>query len=487
MFLPCSIQIEPEDTADLLTTQVLTSTTSILPIQQDALNLRQSELQKLETQLAVSARRLADCEALVFQQRIEFEEENSSKRAKIEELQGRLSIMTGKCLNAAGEAESARMNALEVDNVKSKAELLECRSRISELEAQLALQQSEHVNVQDRLRICQQENNTLLTQIDNSDVLGENYGNADLGAPSEDFQMAIDQQRTLLKSLQDTLEHKEVNLAVAKAGLEAKDVALAALEARLVDRDASLQAKDKGYNTLKSRADLYGELRHKVHHFRPDLDVREFRELDLEAIFARDEELAADVTWDLDNCFIYQGIIEANAVNITVLSFDTEAGVRSVLVKVPVHEKHNITELLACLRSKGAEYAAFLAVPSESSGAITSRRIMCLNDVESFVQTCQTPNSRAFFSPYEHWEDFFTRYARFFQSQGETHRKRARGEMRAFGKRRQTHIDPEDNSMMDTPEEPRQASSIDAQEGSAVSRVPPMNLQDTPNDDDEEL
>jgi hypothetical protein len=383
-----------ENLLDLLLSQP--STAQVDTVQQEGLRARNDELDRLRKELVASQKKIEDCEAMSIQQFSLFESQIASKTSKVDDLERQLAECQKN--NAAIPEESDTHETQYTRELKAASEKL--RAKVSAREEHIARLLSEKEAIvqensllQHQLSASEEENEALLAQIDSSDVLGAEHENSSLGAPPcED---------NAFQNLRQTVDLKEAHIKTLKESLEAKIIIIENLQARAKQADITISA-------LETTAVAVRKNRHIILEYDILSKVKHVRELDVEKIL----HLGAQEQWHSDIATILRSVpMPPQFIHVTILHMDADAGIRSVMAKVPIDKEFTIVALLDCLRKLDRNHGLYLTWPDTTKSSLMSRVLTHQpNDAAGFVEVCQQPDARVFFGHYEHFQRFFEKY-----------------------------------------------------------------------------
>jgi hypothetical protein len=453
------------------------------PTPQDFIPLHKIELERLRRELAESLKKSACSEAQALKQFSLFQTELASKISRISELEQRLKALDKfepPNVQFNNDDKTHRIKELETQNRLLKQDNSLQKEQMIRIENEKQAATKMNDSLQQKLNACEEERADLLIQIDDSDVLGEDYDNSNLGAPPNEEQerllelrKAMDEKETLVETLRQELKAKddiyfilqgEMNttctaLSSLQRSLELTNATIGELRAAIEDKDATLKTllaeaktKDIDLKTLQTRTDNavgrcfeFGSIRHRTLLYDTFHKEDSVRELDLNKIFP---QIDLEKQWQLDVATIMDDFIESpGCIHVTLLKVDE--GVRSAFVNVPIEGLYTVKRVLDRLRRKERDHqrdhGLFLTLPDITTSSLISLVLTHLpDDAKDFVQVCQQKDARVFFGLYDDFASFFDRYKKVYtQRRTSTSGKRTGGVLENPGKRFVSRISEE--------------------------------------------
>jgi capsule polysaccharide export protein KpsE/RkpR len=427
-------------------------------VQQERFRERNDEFDRLRIELAASHKKIFDCEAMSVQQLSLFEAEISRKTGRVEDLEQQLA----EC-QRHNDATAKGPNIQDTQHVRGLEALREqLQTRIStqqgnivRLLAEKEATMQENTLLQRQLSASAEENESLLAQIDSSDVFGADYGNSSLGAPPReddptchDLCETIDRKEAYIKTLEEKLEVKHAVIGDLQARTKLADTTVSSLEATIVTDQATLKELREVTNqkdtTIKNLRTIKDEITQRLRQIQENRHIelvydvfdkiKHVRELDIEKIFqvGVQEQRHSDIATILGSM-----PVPPHFIHVTILDVDADAGVRSVMTKVPIDKEYTVKALLNCLRKPNRNYGLYLTWPDRTKSSVMSRVLTHQpNDATGFVEACQQQDARVFFGHYEHFSQFFEKYkAAYLRDQVISSNKRVGGSLEKTGKR----------------------------------------------------
>lgn len=411
-------------------------------VQQQGLRARNDEIERLRTELATSRRKISDYEAGALRQLTAFQNEMSSKTDRITYLERQLMTSNNLSQPHIHMETTLRTTSLGTENERLQHEVSSHQERIAQLVVEKEAMMEMNRSLQQSLDTTTDEKVALLAQLDSSDILGEDYGNSNLGAPSceqdahgqgsseVEGQMIIHDQ-----TLQDEIAAHIATIAELEVRLEANNITMQLLHDIQAERHVSVT-----YN-MADEADY-------------------LRELDVDRIL----QISTAAQWHTDIATIVRNApTPTGFINVTMLA--VESGVRSVTVKIPADNISTTRALLTCLRRRDRNYGLYLTLPDESKGTITSKVLVHQPDeAEAFIRACQQKNARVFSGPYDGFARFFEEYKIvYLREQGRSSNKRAGGLLQSEKRR---HVGELARPTLTEPESKRERATLaDFEEG----------------------